>query len=218
MRSQSPADLYPALTRYLGELSPEQRLVAACCRIALFPPEKEELRSLLGQGPDWGKVLRLADIYRAGPFLYRHLQEEKGVPPEVMDELRGISALSLASNAGYADLIKEIDGVFRDAVIPYALFKGGHLILEVYGTEGFRAFTDIDILVDAADIDRLDRVLRKEGFGLDRDRTASGYRARHMYEKGDICLDAHTGIFGRHLRNEMLGTDTADMLRRRRMI
>jgi hypothetical protein len=211
-------DLYPALTGFHSEISPEQEIVLLCSRLEMAGAENRRLEELTRCPLRWERTMDLSDVYRTAPFLYRHLQGREGVPSGVISALRAASAGVLSANMLALRHLEAIDGIFRNAGIPYMLFKGAHLMLEVYGPDGFRVFTDIDVLIDEDGMAGLDSRLVENGFRRSGDRTRPGYRVHHMYEHDDMCLDVHTGIFGRRVRNEMLGIHVADMLERSRMI
>jgi hypothetical protein len=73
--------------------------------------------------------------------------------------------------------------------------------------------------VKPEDADKVDVLLRGEGFAPLEEEGLDDYRSQTLYSRDDgICLDMHRGLIGRMLHNRVLGIDMNDVWSKRRRI
>ncbi|MFH1878103.1 MAG: nucleotidyltransferase family protein [Candidatus Omnitrophota bacterium] len=201
-------DHYPAIDFSFSGLAPEEKLVVLCSRVVLQENIRRELGSIINSGRlDWERIIRAADEYRVMPFLNRHLQIfGRKIPEQVKDALRNKSACVFSGNIKALEQINIVDSLLAGAGVEALFIKGAALMVDVYGENGLRGFSDIDILVKEKEYARAEKVLTAGGFkpsgNMD---IARGYRSQRVFLTGDgMCLDVHRKFVGRVLHNRFI--------------
>jgi len=102
------------------------------------------------------------------PIVHGHLAKlDKGVVPEsvlrnLKDSVLQVVMRNLAMIAIHRRLVRE---VFEPLGVPFLFFKGPSLAYRYYQEPARRQYRDIDVLVPRADLVRLGKRMREQGFG-----------------------------------------------------
>lgn len=157
--SGPPVDLRPRDDR-------DTLLLLDCARATIEPDTADRIRASVAAGPDWDRLVLLAQRHRLVPLLYAHLSQICGdaVPAPTLAFLRDYTqrntAFVLLLTGQLARLLKILDANGITAVP----FKGPALALTLYGNVARRQFADLDILVRPRDVPQAARLIESEGF------------------------------------------------------
>ncbi len=160
----------PARASVLPEdVPPEFRVLLSACRVFLGTEEPARLEALLGQGPDWDRLLALASRHGVMPLLYRSLGkiDRKVVPQEWLARLRAIYMQNAAKNIKMTMELLRILDALKEAGIKAVPLKGPVLAQQLYGDVALRQFSDLDILVAPEDVKNAQGVIKKKGYSGD---------------------------------------------------
>lgn len=130
------------------------------------PHDVDALRRAIAAAPDWSTVIEGARRHRVAPNLLAGLAASGStlVPDGVMAELRrravGAAERSLRQVAGIA----RVTSAFAQADVRVLAIKGVALSAQLFGDTVSRTARDIDLLIDAKDFARAERVLAEEGY------------------------------------------------------
>jgi hypothetical protein len=154
VRNWTPAD---------SGFSAEFSLLLGCCSVTDASPER--LRPGLAAALDWSLLLDLAEHHGVTPLVYRSLRDCGAlVPAEVRENLRSRYAQNARKNLRFkAELARILDCLEAHGIraIP---FKGPVLAEILYGDLGLRSFSDLDVLVQPADVRRAKVALSTLGY------------------------------------------------------
>jgi hypothetical protein len=132
------------------------------------------LRASLGTGAlpdgtllavcDWARFERLALHHGLAPILYRAVPDPfSGLPTERRQRLKMQYVANVLHNKPVQACVAEMGIAFGSEGIPLILMKGAALACTLYPDAGLRILSDIDILVDEADVERAGARLRQIG-------------------------------------------------------
>lgn len=146
----------------------EAGLLLACARLAPDEAARRRVDRALEAGPDWARLLDLAQRHRLGPLLYRNLAAPApaGMPKQVFVELWARQAWLARRNQALAAELLRILARLEGQGIRAVPFKGPVLAVAALGDLALREFGDLDLLL------RRDQVLRARDL-----LAADGYRA-----------------------------------------
>lgn len=165
---------------------------------------------------DWAAVLAEAKRHRVTALLYPAIRWMDGVPEEIFDQTCGTAiAVTAASEAMLKEQRRILD-LLEAHQIPCAVLKGTS-IAYLYPHPALRTVGDIDILVDAKNLDKACRALQTDGFV----QTCTVEKHRCL-QKGAVWVEIHqmVSVFpesekGRFTKQYMAGalrhTQTAEI-------
>ena len=134
--------------------SPEFDLLLACCAELSNGERTQRIRDLLDHPLDWQRLIQIAEHHGVIPHLYRHLSEASNVPPDSIEAIRqGYEANARKALWLTGELFRVVAHLDSRgiAVLPY---KGPVLAEILYGNVALRQFSDLDVLIHAADVPR----------------------------------------------------------------
>jgi hypothetical protein len=197
------------------EISPEFDLLARCCRWN-FPGEGRGAVAP-ADGIDWQRLLRLARFHRVQGLAWRALAAS-GVPmpAEVSDALSGDAAAIAAANLEAAAECGRLRARFADARLRVLFLKGLTLGALAYGNASSKSAVDIDVLVEAGQLERTAKLLGELGYRLLVPARSSGLRGWHaarkesLWQKRDpsLSVDLHTRLADNEMLIAGLGVDS----------
>lgn len=142
----------------------EDRIVLLAARSRLGPPAETLLRDLCAADPDWPRVLRVSSQQGVFPVVGSRLMRLRLVPPDVahrlLFEMRRIAAHNLLLTRELLRLMALLAASGVEALA----FKGPLVAASLYGGLGLRQFHDLDLLIDAASIEKARRTLLGAGY------------------------------------------------------
>ena len=150
--SAQPVGAVGGTSKLLG-VGNEFNLLLACCTVQAGPGRSERIRSLLRGPIDWAELSRLTEYHAVMPLVYRSLCGfAEDVPKLTLERLRQAYQRNAQKNLWLTcELIRILDCLKSHgiAAIPY---KGPVLAETVYKDVASRQFSDLDILIRAADL------------------------------------------------------------------
>ncbi len=146
--------------------SPEMQLLLVCSQQDRTEGQRKELQTLLARPIDWGSFFHLAMKNKVYPIVYKNLHNLEGLRADetvltAFEEKYRQNLLHSMQLA--AELSKVMDAFEKNGVRAISL-KGPALGLRVYGDLSLRTSKDLDILVDAADLEKAENLLLNGGY------------------------------------------------------
>jgi hypothetical protein len=115
----------------------------------------------------WGDLAHEAIRHGLAPLLYRRVQRlpsEPSPPPDVLARLRDLYVHNELRNASaYAELARVLSAA-REAGLEVIVLKGAFLAENVYEDPALRPMLDVDLMVQTAELDRLQSLVRSLGY------------------------------------------------------
>lgn len=176
---------------------PECDAVISAVRVALGVDDPSRLS--FPEGFDWTAFQSAIDRHRVGAFLLRRLPRAATavLPDDVKLRLMQAAALTAQRAAVRMGLLLRLVRELEENGVPVISVKGPLLAAELFGAAGARHAGDLDLLIDPADVDRADAVMREArrcrttpAFELSPRQKALFHRVRHEY----AYVDTETGI------------------------
>jgi hypothetical protein len=158
--TQAPRSILP------GHIPLEFQVLLSACRVFLGTEEPSSLVATLAQGPDWDRLLRLANRHGVMPLLYRSISKNcpQAVPQEWLRRLMLQYMQNAARNMKMTGELLRIIDLFKANGIAAIPFKGPALAEQIYGDVTLRSYVDLDILVRKEDVLRAKEVMLQEGY------------------------------------------------------
>ena len=144
----------------------EFQVLLSACRVFLGTEEPSSLEAGLAQGPDWDRLLALANRHGVMPLLYRSISKNcpQAVPQEWLKRLMLQYMQNAARNMKMTGELLRILDLFEENGIAAIPFKGPALAQQIYGDIKLRTFTDLDIIVHKNHVLRAKEILLNEGY------------------------------------------------------
>lgn len=142
------------------------QLVLSCARSRLTSEDTSRLRELLSRPFDWEKVVQIATHHRTLSLLYWHLKDiaDGRLPEGIWNQLRTHFQKTTHRNLFLTRELLQLIENLRTRGIAAITLKGPVLTAQYYGNPGFRSFIDLDLLVQADDLERCKELLRTLGY------------------------------------------------------
>lgn len=149
----------------LRQLSPEFRLLLACCQPDTEQTNPEELLAFSRRGVQWPEFLRLAERHQVTSLAYRNLKHcaQEIAPPEAMKAIKDRSDARRRSSLILAGELAKLSRVFAAAGVRVIPLKGPALSLQLYNDLTLRSFVDLDLLARPEDLDTVEEALFSAG-------------------------------------------------------
>lgn len=146
--------------------SPEAELLLCCARLELDDAQRERIVHLVGRGPDWPWLLRMAEWHGLRPLLYRHLNAlaRAAVPKPAFIELWSGHEINARRNRAMAQELTRIVAALEGRGIAAIPWKGPALAEFLYADVALREFGDLDILVRPAQLLAAKAILESLGY------------------------------------------------------
>jgi hypothetical protein len=127
--------------------------------------DREAVQRLNRSGVDWEMVLHLARSYDVISLLYYQLKQPAWkdiVPGEVLSKLKDEYAAVCGLNLAYYQELGRLFKLFAEHGIEVLLLKGAALAQLLYPDIGLRAFGDIDLVIRAEHLGRVDEIMQPD--------------------------------------------------------
>ena len=148
-------------------LTPEEKLPFLLCRLEFTEEQITGIGTLIKEIKDWDRFLYLVNRHGIAALAWHNLsgtKKDKDIPDECLSKLRSSYLLSLSRNTYLNRCLADILESIRMEEIKIVLLKGLALEKTLYGSEGLRQMTDMDLLVSRDDVLRLREILISKGF------------------------------------------------------
>jgi hypothetical protein len=142
---------------------------------------KERLASVTSEA--WQSLLAIARVHRVNALLYHRLVSRgwaATLPPATLAEAQRACRDVAAANLRLYEELAAVAAALQAREIPVIVLKGPHVASAVYGDPALRQMADLDLLVQARDLERAADVVR-----------ARGYSAQAPYRTGTILRTSH---------------------------
>ncbi len=175
----------------------EFQLLLYCARSR---PDAGAVRNLVSEGVDWQRLLKLAAQHGVRPILLQTLKSVcwDAVPEKIQVELTLFNKANVQRNLIFTGELLRLIDLFQKNAIPVAAFKGPVLADLVYGQISLREFSDLDIIVQEADLAKAEDILTARGYRADfadRDYRSAfvSYQGQYAFRhpKTGISVDLH---------------------------
>jgi hypothetical protein len=146
-------------------LETEWSLLRAAC--AEVPPAQKtaRIRKLLGSQIRWDSLLSLAEHHGVQPILARALMSfEDQIPAQALITLKQTYQANLHKALLLSGELFRVVDTLSEAGIEFIPYKGLALAETVYGDIALRQAGDIDLLIHAADLKRIQEAMGKIGY------------------------------------------------------
>jgi hypothetical protein len=165
-------------------MPPREFQLLLCC--ARSQPDAQRIGDLVKQNINWQLLLKLAKRHYVRPLLLQTLKSVcwDAVPQTTKLELEHFSRANTQKSLLFTWELLRLFGLFRQARIPIATFKGPILAASVYGNLALREFNDVDVIVHEADLDKAEDIL-----------TDCGYHARFPDRKFRNAFQSYQGQY-----------------------
>jgi hypothetical protein len=142
-------------------------LLLLLCQYPFDIKNRERLGKLLGEVPDWNKLVKLINahgIIALAAYNIKKANLEKLVPSDALTILENGLIQSMVRNSWLTERWKEVYKILSDAGIKHILLKGMALEHTLYGASGLRQMNDNDIYIKPEDSIKAWNLLQKNGF------------------------------------------------------
>lgn len=145
----------------------EEILLLGLCRLSFDVEITVMLRALAETTADWQYLSTLANKHGVSALVYHNLEKLdflQYVPKAIADSLHNSLMVNITRNTSHIEAMGKVLELMKDANIKTVLLKGLALELSVYGNQGLRQMTDVDVLASGEDCLKARNVLMKNGF------------------------------------------------------
>ena len=159
IRSGQPGPMGPAETHGVWNF------LLACAASPFTSEHRYALRASARNGLEWEAALSLAQVQGLLPLLHERLAEIGDLVPDV---IRRAVTRAFEQNARQTlwltQVLFDVNDLFQRHGIEALPYKGAVLAQLLYGNVALRQYSDVDVMVRAADVHRARAVLQDSGF------------------------------------------------------
>ena len=152
----------------ITEVSPEFCLALAIAWLpsgAFAEHQTLLIKKLCGEVRSWDAVLVLVDRHRIPALAYTNLLGSAGIVPErIMAALKMRSQKARHQALAHTAEISRVHKILTQQGIACLPLKGSILSIQLYGDPGVRQANDMDILIQAKEFERAEKLLLAEGY------------------------------------------------------
>ena len=184
----------------------EETLLLALCRLEFNDQQSEKIIALIHGLKDWNYFLSLANAHGIVALICNNLEKLKllnAIPGEVSVTLRNSLMKTLSRNEFNMMITGEALHLLNRESIPVVLLKGMALELTVYGNQGIRQMSDVDILIERKQCIKARKILMNNGFKSLPVKSVLHklilkYVGKHLpsVEKKGVLVEIHHELFG----------------------
>jgi hypothetical protein len=184
----------------------EEILLTGLCRLDINEVRAKKLSEVIPVIKDWSSFMSMANAHGVEALSYHNIEKHNlsGLMPlDVRAFLRNSLMKSLARNEFNCAIIHEALVLLNRAKIKTVLLKGMALEQTVYGNEGLRQMSDVDVLISKDECIRARDVLAASGFVSMPVKSALhmliiGNLGKHLPSllKDGASVEIHHGLFG----------------------
>lgn len=147
---------------------------------------------------DWDMFMKLTLHHRVYPLVYLRLKgvDASLIPSEVMASLQQHYHNNVMKMLHLSREMSQLCEALKDTGVRTLLLKGPILATQLYGDLAHRTSKDLDILVDADDVERVERVLVQLGYELQDERILGNWKktSHHLsyeHKKHSAQIEVH---------------------------
>lgn len=175
-------------------------LLQLCARATTFPQLEEKISKSCASVTDWDGLLATAEQQGLAPLLHRHLTTlNLPIPAQAKRSLHLLALRHRGVNAVLMGCLKEVLALLAEKGIQALVLKGAALCHSLYPEIGLRPMRDIDLLIDRADIQTAQDLLKLAGFvESTAPRPADHFHLPSLHQKVgsvSVCIELHHALF-----------------------
>lgn len=189
-----------------ADIRNEEILLLGLCRLSVNVELKIMLQALAEEITDWPYFCNLANQHGIEALVYHNLTTLGFIgilPDREAEKLRIALMQNLRRNTIIGVELAETLKILNENNINAVLLKGMALELSVYGNEGLRQMSDVDVLVERKDSIRAWQLLKGNGFRalplksvFHRIIIADAGKHLPTLVRGDLHFEIHQELFG----------------------
>jgi len=161
--------------------------------------DKSKLQALTHPDLDWNWITATALEHGVAPLLYWNTKGLNGIPTNAVQTLEEDYYVTLLRNNHRLNSLQTVLHAFDQASIPAIVLKGAMLAVVLYPDVGLRPFSDIDILINQAQLEDAETILERLGYielhrserPRDWHRRVVKYEKHLSYVKDDTTIELH---------------------------
>jgi len=185
----------------------EQKLLVELCRMEFSNENLLKTERLLSGIKDWDYFKFLVNVHGIAALSYRNLERHNlisKIPASTAEYLKKTHLINLTRNTFNTKAIGLVLSHFNRAGIKTIILKGLALENSVYGREGLRQMSDIDVLIERKDCMRARKILI--GIGYESLPSKSFFHTlildsigKHLpaMSRNGTSVEIHHGLFGK---------------------
>ncbi|HVN59271.1 MAG TPA: nucleotidyltransferase family protein [Bacteroidales bacterium] len=188
-----------------SEIKDDELLLLGLCRSEFTPELSAKLKYLATKIERWDRFVVLANEHGVTALIYKNLLDLGLL--EILDRhsssfLMNARIMSISKNAFHLTAAEEMLSILNREGIKVVLLKGLALELSIFGNNGLRQMTDVDILVHRRDFIRARQAMTDNGYdslpvksGLHKPILA--WTGRHLPSllRNGVSVDIHIELF-----------------------
>jgi len=152
----------------MSKVDPTYQLLSLCARAEGHPIFYEQLARQLDGFTAWRDLPAQAELHGMAPLLWHHIQKAGiSIPLETKQALMGLYLRHRIFNQAHTRILLEINALFEAAGIRPLVLKGLALAHQYYPDPALRPISDIDLLLNQADVLPALDLLAGAGFRVD---------------------------------------------------
>jgi hypothetical protein len=145
----------------------EEILLLGLCRLTFSNEQAAKIRDLAGTISDWKYFVNLANEHGVVALACHNL-EQLGlisiISAEEVSVLKNALMRNLSRNIFHTEAISSVLAILNKENIKTVILKGLALEITIYGNQGLRQMTDVDILLERKECIRARKILIANGF------------------------------------------------------
>jgi hypothetical protein len=149
------------------KITEEENLLIRLCRLNIDDGDNKKIRSSIPFVKDWDYFKNLANSHGVAALVSRNIEKLdliQTIPADVVSFLKAARMMSLSRNTFNTESILGVLQLLNSQNIKTVLLKGLALENTIYGNEGLRQMSDVDILVGKKDSLKARKILMENGF------------------------------------------------------
>ena len=148
-------------------ISDEEHLLLELCRLEFSDEQINRIKSLLAVITDWPYFSNLANEHGVAALVWYNLEKyqlHSEIPEAVAYFLKCTLMRSLGRNTFNTESMGEVLRLFKTENIKSVILKGLALENSVYGNQGLRQMSDVDILINRDECIKARKILISNGY------------------------------------------------------
>ncbi|WP_346237996.1 nucleotidyltransferase domain-containing protein [Niabella insulamsoli] len=202
-----------AIKNIIENYGSEMALVLLCSRVYFGTETNSAVKQLIDESNiDWNHVMALANYHRIEPIIYKVLTDEI-MPQDIALKIRQRQHFLIQQSFKRAVEAERLIHLFASHRIKCVPYKGSLLSKLLYGDIVSRESSDIDLVIDPKDFEKVLALMKKEGFLFESQLEYNFYKKDLYKKKKDVSFNKYEGglrIF--HIEFHWQITDRANQI------
>lgn len=151
------------------DLKTEDQLLLSCARTKLEDENTNKINTLLDSNLNWNYILDKAYVNGLMPILYYNLNRTapEKIPHDILEKLKTNFYENAHRNLLLTAELVKVMHILEKKGVKAVTHKGPVLAHTAYGNIAYRAFDDIDILIQRSDANKAKKIMIENGYSFD---------------------------------------------------